>query len=277
MHEIILFCACLFSFSAALISFLFFLRYKKLFFVHALFITTAFFLISVNSFYAQLHGAIGGRTFICVFGGFLSLLFSYGITGFALDLIQISTQARIRKIIAFYSAIVFIVSLILIFVPQIEKTAAFLNILGIWIPAFIAVVIGIIFFKRIDKGSFRKEKWIIIVLAVLNLALAFVIKAVPFVFIISVSILIYDVFYRFYFSSPIAKNEKNLKPEFIKDFSITKREQEIILALLDGKSNRELAETLFVTEKTIEAHLANIYRKVGVKNRLELFARLQND
>ena len=68
-----------------------------------------------------------------------------------------------------------------------------------------------------------------------------------------------------------------LKEEFIKDFGITKREQEIILALLHGKSNKELAESLFVSEKTIETHLANIYRKVGVKNRLELFSRLQND
>ena len=81
-----------------------------------------------------------------------------------------------------------------------------------------------------------------------------------------------------YNTSPIriVKNEKTLSVAFIKDFSITKREQEIITALLDGKSNRELAETLFVSEKTIEAHLANIYRKVGVKNRLELFSRLQS-
>lgn len=277
MQEFILFSASLFSFAAALISFLFFLRFKKQFFVHAVFITVAFFLICANSFYAQLHGVIGGRTFICVFGGFLSLLFSYGITGFALDFIQISAQAKIRKILAFYSAAVFVFSIVLIFIPVIQKPSFVLNILGIWIPAFAAVMIGIVFFRRIDKGAFKKEKWIITVLAVLNLALAFVVKAAPFVFIISISILIYHVFYRFYFSSPIAKNEKTLKPEFIKDFSITKREQEIILALLDGKSNRELSETLFVTEKTIEAHLANIYRKIGVKNRLELFARLQND
>ena len=50
-----------------------------------------------------------------------------------------------------------------------------------------------------------------------------------------------------------------------------------ILSLLEGKSNKELAQALFVSEKTIETHLANIYRKVGVKNRLELFSRLQND
>ena len=117
----------------------------------------------------------------------------------------------------------------------------------------------------------------IIILAVLNLALSFILKSAPFIFFISVSVLIYHTFYHFYFSSPITKKEKTLKDDFIKNFSITKREQEIIIALLDGKSNKELANALFISEKTIEAHLANIYRKVGVKNRLELFSRLQND
>ncbi len=74
----------------------------------------------------------------------------------------------------------------------------------------------------------------------------------------------------------MAKAGKSLDDAFIKDFSITKREQEILLALLDGKSNKELASTFFVSEKTIEAHLANIYKKLGVKNRLELFSHLQN-
>ena len=89
--------------------------------------------------------------------------------------------------------------------------------------------------------------------------------------------MIYHIFYRFYFAAPVSKTEKSLNPEFVKNFSLTRREQEIILALLEGKSNKELAQALFVSEKTIETHLGNIYKKIGVKNRLELFSRLQND
>ncbi|MBR5401414.1 MAG: helix-turn-helix transcriptional regulator [Treponema sp.] len=275
MEAIILFVACLFSFAAGLISFLFFFKYKKQFFFHIFLIMASFFLICTNSFYALLNGAIGGRIFICIFGGVLSLLFSYGLTGFIMDIIHTSSEAVIRKVLSLYSIAVLVFAIVLVFVPAVKHPSVLLNIFGIWIPAFFAVLIGIIFFKRIDKGSFRKEKWIITVLAVLNLALAFVIKAVPFVFIISVSVLIYHIFYRYYFSSPMARTEKTLTQEFINDFSITKREQEIILSLLEGKSNKELADSLFVSEKTIESHLANIYRKVGVKNRLELFSRLQ--
>jgi DNA-binding CsgD family transcriptional regulator len=38
----------------------------------------------------------------------------------------------------------------------------------------------------------------------------------------------------------------------------------------DGASNREVAAALFVTEKTVEAHLTRIYRKLGLRRRGQL-------
>ena len=277
MEEVILFLACIFSFAAVLISFLFFLRYKKFFFMHVLLILLTFFMISANNFYAIIHSPLTGRLAICVFGAFLSLFFSFGIINFTFDLIHISGSATIRKLVCGYSLLVFLFAFALIFLTGLTNPAFLLNLLGLWIPTGFALLISIFFFKRIDTGVFRKEKWIIIILAALNLVLSFVLHSAPFIFIISISLLVFHVFYHFYFSSPISKTEKTLKDDFIKNFSITKREQEIIIELLNGKSNKELAEALFVSEKTIETHLANIYRKVGVKNRLELFSRLQND
>lgn len=277
MESIIIFLACLFSFAAVLISLLFFLRYKKVFFFHVLLILFSFFLLSTNNLYAAIYSPITDKTILCLFGAFLTLCFSYGIIHFIFDLIKISSSATISKTGSLYSLAVFIFSIVMIFIPALEKPALLLNILGIWIPTTFSLLISIIFHKRIDSGLFRKEKWIIVFLALLNLILSFILHSAPFIFIISISILIYHIFYKFYFSSPISKTEKTLTEDFIKDFSITKREQEIIIALLDGKSNKELAETLFVSEKTIETHLANIYRKVGVKNRLELFSRLKNN
>ncbi len=277
MEAIILFLACLFSFAAVLISLLFFLRFKKIFFFHVLLILFSFFLLSTNNLYAAIYSPITDRTILCLFGAFLTLCFSYGIIHFTLDLIKISPSATIYKTISLYSLAVFVFSIIMIFIPSLEKPALLLNILGIWIPTAFSLLISIIFHKRIDSGVFRKEKWIIVFLALMNLILSFILNSVPFIFFISISILIYHIFYKFYFSSPISKTEKTLTEDFIKNFSITKREQEIIIALLDGKSNKELAETLFVSEKTVETHLANIYRKVGVKNRLELFSRLKNN
>ena len=277
MNEIILFAACLFSFAAVLISLLFFLRYKKIFFFHIFLILLSFFLISSNNFYALLHKPITDRIILCIFGGLLSLSFSFGLISFTLDLIHISSSAGVRKILLGYSCAVFIFDFLMIFIPQILEPAFIINLLGLWIPTAFSILISVIFFKRIDTGIFRKERWIILTLAAINLVLLFIVNNAPFIFIICLSILVFHIFYRFYFASPISQKEKTLTADFIKDFSITRREEEIILALLDGKSNKELAQTFFVSEKTIEAHLANIYKKVGVKNRLELFSRLKND
>ena len=52
--------------------------------------------------------------------------------------------------------------------------------------------------------------------------------------------------------------------------------QELLVAQLiaEGATNREAAAALFVTPKTIETHLSHVYRKVGVRSRVELSRRL---
>lgn len=48
---------------------------------------------------------------------------------------------------------------------------------------------------------------------------------------------------------------------------LTKREIEILSAISRGATNREVAEQLFISDKTVGRHLANIYRKLGVSSR----------
>ncbi|HYZ81785.1 MAG TPA: helix-turn-helix transcriptional regulator, partial [Solirubrobacteraceae bacterium] len=38
----------------------------------------------------------------------------------------------------------------------------------------------------------------------------------------------------------------------------------------EGTTNRRIAQSLFITEKTVETHLANAYRKLGIRVRGEL-------
>ncbi|MCV7177391.1 helix-turn-helix domain-containing protein [Mycolicibacterium sphagni] len=48
---------------------------------------------------------------------------------------------------------------------------------------------------------------------------------------------------------------------------LTKRELEVLSGIVAGASNRDLAKTLFISEKTVGRHLANIYVKLGVSSR----------
>jgi DNA-binding NarL/FixJ family response regulator len=54
------------------------------------------------------------------------------------------------------------------------------------------------------------------------------------------------------------------------DGALTDREQEIAELVAAGRTNREVAEQLVLSPKTIEAHLRNIYAKLGVRSRVEL-------
>jgi len=51
--------------------------------------------------------------------------------------------------------------------------------------------------------------------------------------------------------------------------SLTQRETDIMSLLSEGKSNREISRSLFLSEKTVKAHLAAIFRKLGVTNRTQ--------
>ncbi|MDM3870809.1 LuxR C-terminal-related transcriptional regulator [Porticoccus sp. W117] len=51
--------------------------------------------------------------------------------------------------------------------------------------------------------------------------------------------------------------------------NLTRREWQILQHIVDGKTNAAIAGELFVSEHTIKSHLYNIFKKVGVKNRVE--------
>jgi DNA-binding CsgD family transcriptional regulator len=53
---------------------------------------------------------------------------------------------------------------------------------------------------------------------------------------------------------------------------LTDREQEILEVLLDGKSNREIATALLISESTVKTHVRNIFSKYDVRSRAELIS-----
>lgn len=51
---------------------------------------------------------------------------------------------------------------------------------------------------------------------------------------------------------------------------LSNRESEVAELVTKGMSNKEVANQLFVTEKTVKFHLTNIYKKMSVKSRAQL-------
>ncbi|MEY8368202.1 response regulator transcription factor [Anaerovoracaceae bacterium 42-11] len=52
-------------------------------------------------------------------------------------------------------------------------------------------------------------------------------------------------------------------------YELTKREIEILGEIYSGKTNTQIAEALFISESTVKAHVYNLFRKLGVKSRVE--------
>ncbi len=57
--------------------------------------------------------------------------------------------------------------------------------------------------------------------------------------------------------------------------TLSEREQQIAQKILAGMQNKLIAAELGITERTVKAHLTAIYKKLNVRNRLELTLKLQ--
>ncbi|WFU24546.1 response regulator [Bradyrhizobium sp. CB1717] len=82
---------------------------------------------------------------------------------------------------------------------------------------------------------------------------------------------------RFYYMGETAPNEFLLRlskeagtalpPEFTSELGLTTREGEVLAWLSKGKTNRDIAQILGLSPRTVDKHLEQIYSKLGVENR----------
>jgi len=66
------------------------------------------------------------------------------------------------------------------------------------------------------------------------------------------------------------KDNKKYKPKDI----LTKREKEVFELLIQDKTTKEIAQILFISEKTVRNHISNAMQKLGVKGRSQAVVEL---
>lgn len=70
-------------------------------------------------------------------------------------------------------------------------------------------------------------------------------------------------------------SNKEIKQFFINSFTmtppLTAREKEVLYLLLDKKTNQEIADCLYISLGTVKTHTHNIFKKIALKNRKNLF------
>jgi DNA-binding CsgD family transcriptional regulator len=60
-------------------------------------------------------------------------------------------------------------------------------------------------------------------------------------------------------------------------FHLSRRELDILYYLIGGLSEDKIAEKLYISRQTVHTHIKNIYKKIGIKSRVELYRRVIDD
>ena len=76
--------------------------------------------------------------------------------------------------------------------------------------------------------------------------------------------------YKYKKSGDLAE-EKLTVSAAVEKFGLTRREHTILKMLMEGKDNHEISTDLTITENTLKKHILNIYRKLGIKKRVQMF------
>jgi len=95
----------------------------------------------------------------------------------------------------------------------------------------------------------------------------------------SIPYALYGIFLINYFlryTLPSSPTMDTLTEGFLSKYGITNREREIILKIMQGKSNADIAGELVISLATVKTHLHNIYQKLGIDSRYDLLAKVRS-
>ncbi|HLP94191.1 MAG TPA: response regulator transcription factor [Saprospiraceae bacterium] len=77
-------------------------------------------------------------------------------------------------------------------------------------------------------------------------------------------------------SSPTAPLPVLPKEQLLAGLGITPRELEVLEQMAEGKSNQEIAESLFVSLNTVKTHLSNLFSKLDVQRRTQAIQKAKS-
>ena len=64
--------------------------------------------------------------------------------------------------------------------------------------------------------------------------------------------------------------EQNVLDRIVRRYAISEREKSILVRMVEGRSNHEIKDELFISIHTVKNHIHNLYRKLGINNRSQL-------
>ena len=124
------------------------------------------------------------------------------------------------------------------------------------------------FLKELKNSSIVNDEYIFLENELLKISIANTNKKITFSIITSIflaAIIILSILF-------ILKNKKNK----IAKINLTKQEVTIKELIINGKTNKEIANELHISLNTVKTHISNIYQKLNISNRKDLILNFKN-
>lgn len=62
-----------------------------------------------------------------------------------------------------------------------------------------------------------------------------------------------------------------------KDLGLSERESQVLVLCAEGLTNREIGEVLYIGSETVKTHLARVFKKMGIRNRVQAVAHVRSE
>ena len=90
-------------------------------------------------------------------------------------------------------------------------------------------------------------------------------------------VLYWKTYLKRHFIAPLPRDKDTQTwNKFLTEYNISKREEEVIREICEGKTNKEISDALFISLQTVKDHVYRIYQKTDVKNRVQLINLIQS-
>jgi len=272
-------------------------RYRKQvirkygYFLLSLYLILLGFLVGMYASVASLDGSVEARSIVWILQAAGGVLFIAASPSFYHSLVDLGLTKGKQIVFFAVDALVCIAALSTIAFPGFSPAAIFLA--GV---LFSMIVYGLVFItahlRRVGEPSLRGALTVFIALTVCFFPFMLIDMAMSFLPFLSVFGFLENLAQPLYFlvlncltiafglrylNRPAYAEKERLTGHFISTFGITEREREIVGLLLTGAGTKEIGAKLFISAKTADNHVTNIYRKLGVASRVQMFQLIRTN
>lgn len=133
-----------------------------------------------------------------------------------------------------------------------------MNVLGVWVGG----LLGNLILKFTNNAIFMSSIVALVILLI-------VVMIIPILNKTLINLLREHTFLLVFYKE-IDKNENDMNLDASLLVELTDREKEVVFYLIKGFTYKKIAQKLYISENTLKTHVKNIYRKAGVKSKVEL-------